>query len=286
MSLQNNMLNTNELEKLIKASLAEDIGSGDVTSNSLVPAERQARATIISRRDYVIAGGPVAQMVFTAVDPNLRVEVLVADGQGVASGKSIMEITGNARSILAAERTALNFYQRLTGIASLTRRFVDVVAPYGARILDTRKTMPLWRALDKYAVACGGGTNHRFGLYDRVLIKDNHRFLWGKSEDLAGAVRLARAKNPGLMVEIEVESLAELRQVLPAKPEWILLDNMDVALMRQCVEICAHQCRLEASGGITLDNVAAVAATGVDAISLGCLTHSVHAADLSLEMEG
>ena len=286
MSLQNNALNTSELEKLIKASLVEDIGSGDVTSNSLVPAERQVRAVILSRHDYVIAGGPVAQMVFTVVDPNLQVEVLVGDGKRVATGASIMQITGNARSILAAERTALNFYQRLTGIASLTSQFVEAVAPYKTQILDTRKTMPLWRSLDKYAVVCGGGTNHRFGLYDRVLIKDNHRFLWGKSEDLAGAVKLARAKNPGLMIEIEVESLAELRQVLPAKPEWILLDNMDCALLRQCVEICNHQCRLEASGGITLENVAAVAATGVDAISLGCLTHSVRAADLSLEMEG
>ena len=194
-----------------------------------------------------------------------------------------MRITGKARAILAGERTALNFLQRLTGIATLTARFVEQVKPHATRILDTRKTTPTWRTLEKYAVRCGGGTNHRMGLYDQVLIKDNHRRLWG-ARDLAEAVHMARRRCPGVPVEVEVETEAELERALAARPDWILLDNMTLRRLRRCVRLCRGRCPLEASGGITLANVKAVAAAGVQAISLGCLTHSAPAADLSLEI--
>ena len=197
-----------------------------------------------------------------------------------------MTIRGSARSILTAERTALNFLQRMSGIATLTSVFVDKARRHGVMILDTRKTTPTLRILEKYAVLCGGGRNHRFGLFDRFLIKDNHRRLWGHGQAarLGDAVHQARKRFPGLPVEVEVESEAELRSALDGKPEWILLDNMAPARLRCCVKICAGRSRLEASGGINLRNISRVAATGVDAVSLGCLTHSAPAADLSLEI--
>jgi nicotinate-nucleotide pyrophosphorylase (carboxylating) len=199
----------------------------------------------------------------------------------------LMTIEGPIRGILTGERTALNFMQRMTGIASRTREFVDLVRPFGTRILDTRKTTPTLRILEKYAVTCGGGTNHRMGLYDMVLIKDNHRRLWQAAgiPNLQGAVAAARAKFPGIPVEVEVESEAELQDALRAAPEWIMLDNMSPDRMKACVAVCAKRCKLEASGGVSLTTVAAIAATGVDAISIGGLTHSAPAADLSLELD-
>ncbi len=268
---------------LIRRALREDIGPGDITSRALVGPARTVCAEILARRRCVVCGGPVAAQVFRAVDPSLRVECLVPDGRAAPAGAAVMRLRGRARSVLAAERTALNVMQRLTGMATLTARFVRRVKPYGTAILDTRKTTPGWRALEKYAVRCGGGTNHRAGLYDRVLIKDTHRALWGK-RSLAGAVRAARRRCPGRLVEIEVETPSELAAVLPARPDWILLDNMDPARLRRCARLCRGRCPLEASGGITMANVRAVAASGVQAISLGCLTHSAPAADLSLEI--
>jgi nicotinate-nucleotide pyrophosphorylase (carboxylating) len=199
----------------------------------------------------------------------------------------LMTIEGPIRGILTGERTALNFMQRMTGIASRTREFVDLVRPFGTRILDTRKTTPTLRILEKYAVTCGGGANHRMGLYDMVLIKDNHRRLWQAAgiPNLQGAVAAARAKFPGIPVEVEVESEAELQDALRAAPEWIMLDNMSPDRMKACVAVCAKRCKLEASGGVSLTTVAAIAATGVDAISIGGLTHSAPAADLSLELD-
>ncbi|MBN1268312.1 MAG: carboxylating nicotinate-nucleotide diphosphorylase [Kiritimatiellae bacterium] len=272
-----------ETRDLVKRALAEDIGPGDVTSDSLIPASKKAQAVIIAKGRCVLCGTAVARKVFQTVDSALSVEAVAQDGDRVGEGDRVMSVTGSLRSILAAERTALNFLQRLSGIATLTRKFVDLVASHKTTILDTRKTTPTFRSLEKYAVRSGGGENHRSGLYDRVLIKDNHRRAWGA--DLAGAVRSAREKHPGLEVEIEVESLEELAAVLPAEPDWILLDNMTPELLRECAAVCAGRCRLEASGGITLENIEQVAATGVDAISLGCLTHSAPAADLSLEVE-
>jgi len=272
---------------LIRRALAEDIGAGDVTTLSTVSATATGRAVILSRGNYVVSGLDVAAEVFAQIDPALRCSFAVKDSQTVAPDQVLMTIEGPIRGILTGERTALNFMQRMTGIASRTREFTDKVKVFGTKILDTRKTTPTLRVLEKYAVTCGGGTNHRMGLYDMVLIKDNHRRLWQAAgiSNLQGAVAAARAKFPGVPVEVEVESEDELRDALRASPEWIMLDNMEPARMRECVAICAKRCKLEASGGVTLATVEAMAATGVDAISIGGLTHSAPAADLSLELE-
>lgn len=220
------------------------------------------------------------------LDRTLRVQFLCRDGERARAGQRLLALDGRAAAILAGERVALNFLQRMSGIATLTARFVARVGPGGPSILDTRKTAPGLRILDKYAVACGGGVNHRMGLYDQILIKDNHRALWSAARrgSLAQAVAEARRRYPGRVVEVEVESLDELRDVIREGPDWILLDNMPCAQIRRCVREAAGRCRLEASGGITLRNIRRVAATGVDAISLGCLTHSVSATDISLEV--
>lgn len=275
-----------EIRTLVREALREDVGSGDVTSQALVSESRGASAEIVSRQDAVVAGVGLGELVFRELDPALQYRCCAADGETVRPGRRVALIEGRARDLLAGERTALNFMQRLSGIATLTRRFVDKVGAWPVLILDTRKTTPLFRALEKYAVRCGGGGNHRQGLYDRALIKDNHRRLWkeGGGGNLAAAVAAVRGRFPNLPVEVEVESEEELQDALRQKPEWILLDNMPPDRLRACVRLCDKRCRLEASGGITLDNVEAVAATGVDAISLGCLTHSAPAADLSLEL--
>lgn len=274
-----------EIQALVRAALAEDVGRGDATSLALVEAGRQARATIIARHAVVAAGLEVARAVFAAQDPEIQATPVLQEGAWAAAGTALLDLRGPARSILTAERTALNFLQRLCGIATLTRRFVDRTAPYGVAILDTRKTTPTLRRLEKAAVRAGGGQNHRFGLFDRVMIKDNHRRLAAGAGTLglARAVALARERFPDLAVEVEVESMAQLEDALQGRPDWVLLDNMPPPLMEDCVRRVNGACRVEASGGITLDTVEAVAATGVDAISLGCLTHSAPAADLSLE---
>ena len=271
--------------RIVRAALREDVGRGDATTIALVPAGARTRAAIVARHACVVCGTAVAREVFRQVDPGIRCTVKVRDGGAAKAGDTLIALDGPARGILTGERAALNFMQRMTGIATLTREFVRRAAPHRAAILDTRKTTPGLRALEKHAVACGGGTNHRFGLFDRVLIKDNHRAFWAgrKRRSLADAVRAARARHPRLAVEIEVESEAELRDALAASPDWVLLDNMSPALLRRCVKINAGRAKLEASGGITLATVARVAATGVDAISVGALTHSAPAADLSLE---
>lgn len=271
----------------VQRALAEDVETGDVTTLALVDADVCATAAIISREPCRVAGGAVAAAVFHALDPDIVCELVVADGCDAAAGETVLTIRGSAATILTAERTALNFMQRMCGIATLTSRFAAAVKPWGTLILDTRKTTPGLRLFEKYSVLCGGGTNHRFGLFDRVLMKDNHRRLWrdGDPTRLDQAVAAARKRFPAVMIEVEVESLAELRSALRGKPEWIMLDNMDCAMMRACVQITAGAARLEASGGITLARAAEVAATGVDAISLGCLTHSAPAIDLALEWE-
>jgi len=272
---------------IIRMALEEDLGGGpDVTTVSLVPESSRCKAIILSRQDVVVAGTEVARSVFASVDPVLACDRSICDGNVASAGDVVMSIEGSARGILTAERTALNFMQRLSGIATLTRRFVEKVAPYGVDILDTRKTTPGLRALEKYAVRCGGGCNHRMGLYDRVLIKDNHRRLWkkGSESELDKAVLAARAECPGVPVEVEVESVEELKSALNAAPEWILLDNMASEKLAECVAICGGRSRLEASGGITMENVESIAKTGIDAISLGCLTHSAPSVDLSLEL--
>jgi nicotinate-nucleotide pyrophosphorylase (carboxylating) len=271
------------VQGLIREALREDIGRGDVTSQAVVGQRVTTTACIVSRAPCALSGIRVAARVFRMVDRGLRVRILANDGRRVGAGECVLRVDGKARSILAAERVALNFLQRMTGIATLTRRFADKARTYGVTILDTRKTTPTLRVLEKYAVLCGGGANHRMGLYDRILIKDNHRALWRKRGTLEECVRAARERFPGMEVEVEVEGLSDLKSVLRARPDWVLLDNMPVARIRQCVRLCRRRCRVEASGGITLKNITAVARTGVDAVSVGALTHSAPAADFSLE---
>ena len=279
----------------VRLALDEDLASVgrcvsspwcDATSEALVDPKAVAEGEIYAKeRGCVVAGATVARAVMKAVDPTVAVRILRPDGSAVKPGEPILVFRGKARSILAAERTALNFMQRMCATATLTRAFVDAVRRYGTVILDTRKTTPGLRVFEKYAVTCGGGTNHRMGMYDRVLMKDNHRRLWkdGNPDELDKAVLAARRRFPKLAVEVEVETIRECASALKAKPEWIMLDNMSIADMRKCVRMCRGISKTEASGGITLDRAKAVAATGVTAISLGCLTHSAGSIDLSLE---
>ena len=258
----------------------------DATSVALVDPKAVAEGEIYAKgKGCVVAGATVAKAVLKAVDPRISVEILKEDGSVVKPGEPILTFRGKARSILAAERTALNFMQRMCATATLAKAFTDAVRKYGTLILDTRKTTPGLRVFEKYAVTCGGGTNHRMGMYDRVLMKDNHRRLWkeGDPDELDKAVAAARKRFPKLEVEVEVESLRECASALKAKPEWIMLDNMSVADMKKCVKMCKGISKTEASGGITLERAKEIAATGVTAISLGCLTHSAGSVDLSLE---
>ena len=275
-------------------ALDEDLGSVsntafarrcDATSEALVDPKAKAVGEIYARVPCVVAGATVAAAVLKAVDKAVKVTILRPDGTQVKPNETILQFSGKARSILAAARTALNFMQRMCATATLTRKFVDATKKWGTLILDTRKTTPGLRVFEKYAVTCGGGTNHRMGMYDRVLMKDNHRRLWkgGNPDELDQAVFAARKAFPKLDVEIEVESIRECESALKAKPEWIMLDNMSIADMKKCVKLCKGISKTEASGGITLDRAKAVAATGVTAISLGCLTHSQGSIDLTLE---
>jgi nicotinate-nucleotide pyrophosphorylase (carboxylating) len=274
------------IQQLIGRALEEDIGPGDVTSEALVPDAQQARAYIAAKGRCVLAGNPVAASVLLRVDPSLEVEQLAHDGDTVEAGRRVLSVAGRARAILAGERTALNFLQRLSGIATLARRCVDQAAPAGVTVLDTRKTTPGMRLMEKYAVRCGGAANHRMGLYDRVMIKDNHLAVWrAQGNSVADAVRTSRAMYPGLLIEVEVDSVAQLRDALDGGPDWVLLDNMTPDRIRECVALGRGRCKIEVSGGVSPENLGAVAMTGVDAVSLGALTHSAPAADFSLEIE-
>ena len=258
----------------------------DATSEALVDPEAVATGEIHPKGEgCIVSGTTVARAVMKAVDPRIKVTILKKDGEAAKPGEPILTFRGRARSILAAERTALNFMQRMCATATLARKFVDATSKYGTMILDTRKTTPGLRVFEKYAVLCGGGTNHRIGMYDRVLMKDNHRRLWkgGDPDKLDQAVVAARKAFPKLAVEVEVESLRECESALKARPEWIMLDNMGCEDMKKCVKMCKGISKTEASGGITLERAKEVAATGVTAISLGCLTHSAGSVDLSLE---
>ena len=273
--------------RLVELALAEDLGStGDRTSESVIPAEARATAVFIARSGGVIAGLPVARIVCETF-PGLVLHDVVTDGIAVAPKTEIAVLSGPLRAILVAERTALNFLQRLSGIATLTRKYVDAVAGTNAVVLDTRKTTPGWRNLEKYAVRCGGGTNHRMGLYDGILIKDNHLAGLGMG-GVRKAVELARRdpRNAGLPVEIEVDSLAQLDEALSVHPEIVLLDNMPADMMRDAVKrrnVASPHTKLEASGGINLTTIRAAAETGVDRISVGAITHSVTALDIALD---
>jgi nicotinate-nucleotide pyrophosphorylase (carboxylating) len=276
-----------DVRDLIARELQEDIGPGDATTLALVDAGAVACARIVARHELVVAGVGVAAEVFRMADPALAVECLAADGESVGENAAVLRVRGPARALLSAERTALNLLQRMTGIATATECLVRIVTDYGTLILDTRKTVPGLRRLDKYAVKCGGGTNHRAGLHDAVLIKDNHLAFWRQKNrgTLADAVQCARRAHPGLKIEIEVDTLEQLKEALPGKPDWVLLDNMAPETVAEAVFLCSGICRTEASGGITKDTVREYARAGVTAISIGALTHSAKAADLSLEFE-
>ncbi len=276
-----------EVRELIARALAEDVGPGDATTLALVDANASAAARIVARHPVVVSGMGVAAEVFRSADPALKVEILVPDGAEAAAGTALLRVQGPARALLTAERTALNLAQRMTGIATATECLVRIVADYGTLILDTRKTVPGLRRLDKYAVKCGGGTNHRIGLHDAILIKDNHLAFWRQKHKgtLADAVRAARQAYPGLKIEIEVDTLEQLREALPGQPDWVLLDNMSPAQVAEAVAICGGACKTEASGGITKENVREYARAGVTAISIGALTHSPKAADLGLDFD-
>ena len=275
------------VREIVERALAEDLGWGDLTTGALIPADARATARAVLKERGVVCGVGVMALVFRTVDPAVRVEALVPDGRWAEAGAPIARVQGNAAGILSAERVALNFVQRLSGIATATARYVAAAGGRQVRLVETRKTTPGLRLLEKYAVRVGGGANHRQNLSDGVLIKDNHlAVLRAHGIGLAEAVARARANVPhSVKVEVEVETLAELREALAAGADVVLLDNMDVATMRAAVAETAGRALLEASGGITLETVGAVAATGVDIISVGALTHSVRALDISLEIE-
>ena len=274
------------VERLIEAALAEDIGAGDLTSLYFVPAERRSTAFIVAREAGVLSGGEVALEVFRKVDPAIEATLLVNDGDRISEGAYVMKVEGPSRSVLTAERTALNFMQRMSGVASATRRYVDEVRGTSAEILDTRKTIPGWRLLDKQAVLHGGGSNHRMGLYDRVMVKDNHLVAEGRLEELQEAIRRLKADHPTVEVELEADRLEQVEAFLELEGvDYLLLDNMSLDELRLAVGMRGDQAnpRLEASGGVNLDTVAGIAATGVDFISVGAITHSVKALDLALD---
>ena len=271
---------------LIDLALAEDIGDGDVTSQYFIPAQRLARAFVAARQEGVVSGVGLAARVFASVDPTLEVEILIGDGSRVSAGALLIRVEGKARPILTAERSALNFVQRLSGVASLTARYVDAVKGTGARILDTRKTTPGYRLIEKRAVLDGGGHNHRHGLYDRAMVKDNHLVAEGGHAALQAAIHRLKQDKPDVEVELEADRLEQVRSFLAMDGvDHILLDNMSLDELREAVEIRGDRRAplLEASGGVNLQTVRAIAETGVDFISVGALTHSAPALDIGLD---
>ena len=279
------------LRSHLEAALHEDIGPGDLTTQAVVAEDATATGRFVAREEGVLAGAVLLPPLFELLDPQVQVDVLKGEGESFMAGETLARIGGPARAILSGERVALNFLQRLCGIATMTSRFVKRASAHGARILDTRKTTPGWRALEKYAVAAGGGVNHRMGLYDQVLIKDNHLALAARrwpGRALGAAVEAARAAAPeGVRIEVEADTLDQVRQALEAGADIILLDNMNEQELRRAVEMAAaHHPRpiLEASGGVTEENVEAIARTGVDWISVGALTHSARALDIALDL--
>ena len=280
-------LTAEDIRRAVQAALAEDIGSGDVTTLATVPENASATAVMVAREPLVVAGIEFAEEAFAQLSPALHVERLAQDEQVVDDAHKLLRVSGPARAILSAERVALNFVQRLSGVATRTAQFVRAVKETQAHILDTRKTTPGWRRFEKYAVACGGGTNHRFGLFDQVLIKDNHLVALAgeKPNPIAAAVARARARWPQIKVEVEADHLDQVAQAVEAGADIILLDNMSLALLHEAVKLVAGRAKTEASGGVNLKTVRAIAETGVDFISVGALTHSARAVDIGLDFE-
>ena len=273
---------------LIELALAEDLGEGDVTSLYFIPEERRACAFVAVRKDGVVSGVELAARVFSTVDRELDVEILIADGSRVSSGALLIRVEGSARSILTAERTALNFLQRLSGVATLTAYYVEQIKGTRAQILDTRKTTPGYRLLEKKAVLDGGGSNHRLGLYDRAMVKDNHLIAEGGPEAIQAAILRLKADQPEVEVELEADDLEQVRSFLALDGvDHILLDNMSLEQLREAVVLRGERGKpqFEASGGITLGSLQSIAETGVDFISVGALTHSAPALDIGLDFE-
>lgn len=276
------------VNRLVQDALAEDLGPGDATTLAIIPAELNGLGFMRAREPIVVAGLQFAEAAFRRLSPSVTIKWHSRDGKSEPAGSDLLEVSGPARALLSAERVALNFVQRLSGIATLTAAFVREVIKSPVQILDTRKTTPGWRQIEKYAVKCGGGVNHRMGLYDLVMIKDNHlAALRGESSDsVAAAVEMARAAYPHLRVEVEADDLEQVRQAVDAGADIILLDNMDPATLREAVKRVGGRCETEASGGISLESIRAMADTGVDYISVGALTHSARAVDIGFDFEG
>jgi nicotinate-nucleotide pyrophosphorylase (carboxylating) len=271
--------------KHVRAALAEDVGSGDVTTLATVPDDLMARAAMVAREEMVICGLSFAESALREVSANVQLRRLIEDGQKAARGTHLLEITGPAAGVLTGERVALNFVQRLSGVATLAARFVRAIEGTKASILDTRKTTPGWRELEKYAVRCGGARNHRFGLWDMVLIKDNHlaALREARPNAIAAAVQRAREKFPALRVEVEADTVVQVEQAVAAGADIVLLDNMSLEDLRASVAMARGHARTEASGGVNLETVRAIAETGVDYISVGAMTHSARAVDIGLD---
>jgi len=279
------MIEAITLAEHVRIALAEDLGrAGDITAAYFLRADGGARARLVARSPGVLAGAEAAMEVFRQVDEGIDCRLMRKDGEVLAAGEAVLEIAGPVRSLVTAERTALNYVQHLSGIATLTRCYVDAVAHTKAIILDTRKTLPLWRALQKAAVRAGGGQNHRFGLFDRAMVKDNHLSACRQPASLQAAIRRLRADHPGVEVEMEADNLGQVEQFLALEGvDYLLLDNMGCEDLRKAVEMVGGRIRTEASGGVTLETVAEIAETGVDFISVGALTHSAPALDLALD---
>lgn len=280
-------LRTAEVRRAVRAALAEDIGRGDVTTLATVPRTTAACAVMCARKPLTVAGLAFAEAAFRQLSSAVKIQERVHDGQTVKAGQVLLDVSGPVHALLSAERVALNFVQRLSGVATLAARFVEAVRGTGAAILDTRKTTPGWRSFEKYAVACGGGRNHRIGLYDMVLIKDNHLAALRDAQPNAIAAAIARARKrfPKLQVEVEADTLEQVVQAAEAGADIILLDNMPPAILRKAVRLVAGRAQTEASGGVDLQSVRAIARTGVDFISVGALTHSAPAVDIGLDFK-
>ena len=278
------------IHNLVRAALTEDIGAGDITTEAAIPGDQRAEASIVAKEPCVVAGLPLVEAVFTQIDRAIAVKLLVGEGDMVKEGARVCVLKGSARGILTGERTALNFLQRLSGIATLTHQFVAKVAQASVRvkpkILDTRKTTPTLRILEKYAVAIGGGTNHRMGLFDAMMIKDNHRVILARlgPKALGDAVASVRKNHPNVPIIIEADNLEQVEEALAVGADHILLDNMTPDELREAVALIGGRAKTEASGGVRLDTVTTIASTGVDYISVGALTHSARAVDFSMEL--
>jgi len=280
-------LSAAEIRRAVQFALAEDIGGGDVTTLATVPQNAKSVALMRAREPLVIAGLVFAETAFRQLSPKIKIKKCFRDGQRAKAGDTLLKISGSARAILSAERVALNFVQRLSGVATATAQFADAVKSTSAKILDTRKTTPGWRRFEKYAVACGGGKNHRLGLFDLILIKDNHLVALQNERPnaIAAAIRRARKKFRKLKVEVEADTLEQVAQATDAGADIILLDNMTTGQLRQAVEIVRDRAQTEASGGVNLKTVRAIAGSGVDFISVGALTHSARAVDIGLDFQ-